>query len=168
MNIAELELDAVAEAIEEAGYTVGALRIRQVLREFEKLTLELTTRTADHEADKRSLNWCGEQLAACAEFLKEGETVAECIARNRRDADAMLGALAKERMRVEELERENANLRAQLAEAQRDAERFLWMTADHDNADVRERVVNLCNRLPMMSTSAVRMYIDAAMQEGKP
>ena len=65
-------------------------------------------------------------------------------------------------------QRENANLRAQLAEAQRDAERFLWMTADHDNADVRERVVNLCNRLPMMSTSAVRMYIDAAMQEGKP
>lgn len=65
------------------------------------------------------------------------------------------------------LERENADLRAKLEAAERDAGRFLWLTADHDDADVRELVVNICNRLPTMSTSAVRMYIDAAMQEGK-
>ena len=66
------------------------------------------------------------------------------------------------------LERENADLRAKLEAAGPDAERFLWMTADHDDADVRERVVNLCNRLPTMSISAVRMYIDAAIaKEGE-
>ena len=65
------------------------------------------------------------------------------------------------------LERENADLRAELEAARKDAERFLWMTADHDDVDVRERVVNLCNRLPTMSASAVRMYIDAAIAQGK-
>lgn len=62
-----------------------------------------------------------------------------------------------------------ADLSAKLEEAERDAGRFLWLTADHDDADVRELVVNLCNRLPTMSTSAVRMYIDAAIRRrGKP
>lgn len=47
--------------------------------------------------------------AACmdsAAFLKDGETTAECIARNRKDADMLLGELAKERLKCEALERE--------------------------------------------------------------
>lgn len=37
----------------------------------------------------------------CAPYLKEGESPAECIARNRKDADMLLGELAKERRLVE-------------------------------------------------------------------
>lgn len=43
-------------------------------------------------------------LDACAPYLKEGETPAECIARNRRDVDIALSSLARDRARVAELE----------------------------------------------------------------
>lgn len=41
--------------------------------------------------------------AECEPFLKEGESPAECIARNRRDVISILGELAKERAECERL-----------------------------------------------------------------
>jgi hypothetical protein len=43
-------------------------------------------------------------LGPCEPYLKDGETPAECIARNRRDADAVLVLLAKALQRAEALE----------------------------------------------------------------
>jgi hypothetical protein len=40
----------------------------------------------------------------CQPYLKDGETPAECIARNRRDVDIALSSLARDRARVAELE----------------------------------------------------------------
>lgn len=42
--------------------------------------------------------------AACEPFLKDGETVTECIKRNRKDVDMVLRLLAEEKARVQELE----------------------------------------------------------------
>lgn len=41
------------------------------------------------------------QILACAPFLKEGETPAECIERNRKDTDAVLTLLAQEKRKNE-------------------------------------------------------------------
>lgn len=43
------------------------------------------------------------ELERCGEYLKEGETPSQCIKRNRDDANAVLGMLAAERKKVEEL-----------------------------------------------------------------
>ena len=45
--------------------------------------------------------------AACKPFLKDGETVVDCIKRNQNDVSMMLRLLAKEKARVAELEAEN-------------------------------------------------------------
>ena len=47
------------------------------------------------------------------QYLKEGETVADCIERNRRDADAAVELLRKAREKLEE--------------AQKDAARYRWL-----------------------------------------
>lgn len=51
-------------------------------------------------------------VEACAPFLKDDETPAECIARNRRDVNGCLTMLIDERRKVE-------SLRSQLAEYER-------------------------------------------------
>ncbi len=58
-------------------------------------------------------------LVACQPYLKDSETPAECIERNRADVMSMLGLLAKEKhlsesqaQRITDLEAENARLRA--------------------------------------------------------
>lgn len=43
------------------------------------------------------------ELERCGEYLKEDETPSQCIKRNRDDANAVLGMLAAERKKVEEL-----------------------------------------------------------------
>lgn len=50
-------------------------------------------------------------VEACAPFLKDDETPAECIVRNRRDVDGCLTMLIDERRKVE-------SLRSRLAEAE--------------------------------------------------
>ncbi len=65
-------------------------------------------------------------------------------------------------------------LEAKLAESSRDAERFAYLTADHDDAEVRERRNDLLCRMPVMSHSAACADIDirlaalaAERKEGK-
>lgn len=41
--------------------------------------------------------------AACKPFLKDGETVVECIERNRKDTGMVLRLLAQEKLRTEQL-----------------------------------------------------------------
>ena len=53
-------------------------------------------------------------IGDAAKYLKEGETVEECIARNRFDADAVLGLLESEKVRADRLQSE-------LEAAQKDA-----------------------------------------------
>ena len=69
----------------------------------------LRARVAELEAMNKML--CGkldDQRRAlwdpCQPYLKDGETPAECIARNRRDVDIALSSLARDRARVAELE----------------------------------------------------------------
>jgi len=49
-----------------------------------------------------------ERLTECAEYLNDGETPAECIDRNRRDIDAVLGLLVVEKRKTDAL-RDYAN-----------------------------------------------------------
>ena len=55
-----------------------------------------------------------------------------------------------------------------VSEDQRDAERLRFMLDDHAEKTTRQRVRELFERLPVMSLSAARAAIDAAMQEDKP
>ena len=43
----------------------------------------------------------GEILQACKPYLKDGETPAECIQRNRSDVGSVMSLLAKEKFRIE-------------------------------------------------------------------
>ena len=53
------------------------------------------------------------------------------------------------------------------SEDRKDAERFRFMLDDHAEKTTRQRVRELFERLPVMSLSAARAAIDAAMQEDK-
>jgi lipopolysaccharide biosynthesis protein len=44
-----------------------------------------------------------------------------------------------------------------------DALRFWWLTHDHDSSEEREKVRTILRRMEVMSASAVRAYIDAAL-----
>lgn len=57
-------------------------------------------------------------VAACEPYLKDGESPAECIARNRRDVDGCLTMLIEERRKADALA-------ARLAEARADMTRLL-------------------------------------------
>ena len=57
-------------------------------------------------AANRSLDWCGQQLAACAPYVKNGETVPQAMERNWQDSQNVLGELSKERLKCEALEME--------------------------------------------------------------
>ena len=52
-----------------------------------------------------------DQLDACRPYLKEGETVAGCIARNRMDIDRLMGFLAAEKTARENLQSDAARYR---------------------------------------------------------
>ena len=52
-----------------------------------------------------------------------------------------------------------------VSEDRKDAERFRFMLDDHAEKTTRQRVRELFERLPVMSLSAARAAIDAAMQE---
>ena len=54
-------------------------------------------------------------MKTCDKYLKPGESPAECIARNRADVDLVLGLLAKEKRRNEELTAERDALLADKA-----------------------------------------------------
>lgn len=43
-------------------------------------------------------------LTACNKYLKKGESLEECLARNREDCNSSLEMLARERARVEKME----------------------------------------------------------------
>jgi len=73
------------------------------------------------------------ELGDVRQYLKAGETVAECIARNRADTDIVLGELAKEKFKSEKLERELSDVRftlRQIREQQKD---------DYSRAEKAER-----------------------------
>lgn len=54
-----------------------------------------------------------------------------------------------------------------VSEDRKDAERFRFMLDDHAEKTTRQRVRELFERLPVMSLSAARAAIDAAMQDDK-
>lgn len=58
-------------------------------------------------------------------------------------------------------------LRAELAEAKRDAERYRWLTYDHDDAEQRKRCREIWDHGSVMSYSALSVDIDAAMAGGE-
>lgn len=67
-------------------------------------------------------------VEACAPFLKDDETPAECIARNRQDASGCLTMLIDERRKVESLRSRLAAAEALLREEIREHHRFTQMT----------------------------------------
>lgn len=60
-----------------------------------------------------------DELEACKPYLKDGESPAECIARNRADVATMLRALGVAKLRAEKAESRIAELESQLATAKR-------------------------------------------------
>lgn len=56
-------------------------------------------------------------------------------------------------------------LAARLAEAERDAARYRWLTEDHADKATRERRDELLRRMPVMSYSAASRDIDIAMRD---
>ena len=50
----------------------------------------------------------------CTDYLKENETPAECIARNRKDVSGVLKLLVKEKQRTEKLEAQVASFHRQI------------------------------------------------------
>lgn len=71
-------------------------------------------------------------VEACAPFLKDDETPAECIVRNRRDVDGCLTMLIDERRKVESLRSRLAEAEALLREIREDARHFGMPTARID------------------------------------
>jgi hypothetical protein len=55
-----------------------------------------------------------------------------------------------------------------VSEDRKDAELFRFLLDDHTKKETRQKVRGLFERLPVMSLSAAREAIDAAMQEDKP
>lgn len=94
-RVAELEAgqDEAKGFIEGLDVENNALRAR--VAELESMNKMLCGKLDDQ---RRAL-W-----DPCQPYLKDGETPAECIARNRRDVDIALSSLARDRARVAELE----------------------------------------------------------------
>lgn len=77
------------------------------------ITSQLTT------AERRGAAEYPDELEACKPYLKDGESPAECIARNRADVATMLRALGVAKLRAEKAESRIAELESQLATAKR-------------------------------------------------
>jgi hypothetical protein len=115
-------------------------------------------RVEPNETDE-ALDWLLKRVIECSEYLKDGETPAECIQRNRDDVRGVMSLLAKEKhlteslqskaeaaeKRVAELEGDVADLRV-IAKEQEDAH----VTAKMDNSDLRE-----CNEALQAKLDAV-------------
>jgi hypothetical protein len=65
-----------------------------------------------------------QQIDACLPYLKEGETPAECLARNRMDIDRLMGFLATEKRRAVQSKGMEGTARDAL---QKDARRYRWL-----------------------------------------
>jgi hypothetical protein len=53
-------------------------------------------------------------------------------------------------------------LRAEVDALRADAERYRWLTEDHDSKEMRNRCLEILSRMPVMSYSAACAAIDAA------
>ncbi len=70
---------------------------------FRALVAKRNALAAERDAAVQRAEAAEALVQACAPLLKDGETPAECIARNRQDTDTTLGLLASERRAVEAL-----------------------------------------------------------------
>lgn len=81
-------------------------RLQQRVAEMERDGLEVRRQRNDEQRLRQAAE------RASTEYLKDGETAAECIERNRRDVVQSLGMLAAERKKVESLTAERDDWRA--------------------------------------------------------
>ncbi len=101
----------------------SAAATEQLLR-AEAAEARLSEVEAERDEQKENLGvfWIGEtkhlreQIEACAPFMKDGETPAECIARNRKDTDSVMTLVVREKYRAEAAE-------ARLLEIEQQADR---------------------------------------------
>jgi hypothetical protein len=97
-------------------------------------------------------------LDACEPYLKDGETPAECIERNRKDIDAVLRLLAQEKQRAEQAESALAALRAESADDDRLIARLSELLTGVANAikgDPPPDVLHDWSQLPRLSSDLV-------------
>lgn len=87
----------------------------------------------------------------CKPFLKDGETPAECIARNRADADLLLADLAKERLRAEKAEAAFAALSSTTN----------TVSVPRDSVAHAVEVLNIVNSVPGKSEDDSEMHLEA-------
>lgn len=66
--------------------------------------LQVIARECLDDEVRSTLQLVAHQLGECAPYQKEGETPAQCIARNRKDLSATLGMLADEKKNSESLQ----------------------------------------------------------------
>lgn len=80
-----------------------------------------------------------------------------------RDEWKMHSELAVNEMNVQFERAEKAE--AELSAARKDAERYRWLTADHDDRAVRRKKNEIADRIAVMSYSASNSDIDAAIDK---
>jgi hypothetical protein len=71
-------------------------------------------------------------------------------------------ALSKIMAYVKQKDIEIERLRAEVDGLRADAERYRWLTEDHDSKEMRNRCIEILARMPVMSYSAACAAIDAA------
>lgn len=81
---------------------------READAEVQRLNAELASEREKHDEEAyddalATIDALAAKLAACAPYLKDDETPAECIERNRKDIDALMTLLAREKAQVETL-----------------------------------------------------------------
>lgn len=167
----------VLAAMATARTQVDAARAADALRHQQEIeTLQHTvndyrvgSRNAEAEITQLSakLSTAEATIAACAPFLKDGETPAACIARNRADTDAVLSLLAQEKATIANLTKRlaaqaktieayqsnNTSLTAQMGEAHDAAAGFKM-----HNDDLRATVATLRAERDALKASVASLW----------
>jgi hypothetical protein len=103
-----------AAALQSSAEIIKALQ--QWVEALEAEIIELpNTRTLRNKMDEAAHRIHRQRIEECAPYLKEGETPAECIARNRADVDSTLALLAREKRIAEAAEQRVTTLEQELA-----------------------------------------------------
>ncbi|MBK9497389.1 MAG: hypothetical protein IPO08_23285 [Xanthomonadales bacterium] len=83
--------------------------------------------------------------------------------RDARETISRLTAQAEALLLHADIKTRREEREAKLAEAEKDAKRYRWLTDDHDSRDTRKACHDILARMPVMSYSAASQTIDAAI-----
>lgn len=126
-----------------------------------KKLLELTASNENSNQLARALKLVLNELDRVTAERDALRTESESLASNLRGKHSTAGAT------YAHLIAERDALKAELDALKTDAERFRWITDDHQDPEVRTALLDLFERLPVMSYGAACAAIDAAIRANK-